>query len=242
MQALAIDDQLAEAYTSLGLIKTIYDWDWSGAEQAHQHALRLNPNSALAHRIYGHLLRTTGRLDDALVEFNHALSLEPLSLVANRDVGVTLYVARQYDRAIDQFHKTMELDPSFPTVYGFLERAYEASGNYEQAIAADLKAVTMQQHGPATVDALRQAYTLSGWKGYWHKRLELEKERENAAPSQMVLIYAPLGEKDAAFEWLEKSYQERDFWLNFIKTDPLLDSLRSDTRFIDMLQRVGLAQ
>jgi len=242
MQALALDDQLAEAYTSLGLIKTIYDWDWAGAEQAHQHALKLNPNSALAHRLYGHLLRTTGRLDDALVEFNHALSLEPLSLVANRDVGVTLYVARQYDRAIEQFQKTLELDPGFATVYGFLERAYEASGNYEQAIAADLKAVTVQQNGPATVDALRHAYTLSGWKAYWHKRLGLEKERAYAAPSQMVLIYARLGEKDSAFEWLEKSYQERDFWLNFIKIDPLLDSLRDDARFIDMLQRVGLAQ
>jgi tetratricopeptide (TPR) repeat protein len=245
MQALALDDQLAEAYTSLGLIKTIYDWDWAGAEQAHQRALKLNPNSALAHRIYGHFLRTTGRLDEALVEFNQALALEPLSLVANRDVGATLYVARKYDQAIEQFQKTIELDPNFATVYGFLARAYEANGLYEQAIAADLTSVTRQQGSPQTVDELKKAYAVSGWKGYWRKRLESVEEQAKRSgyvgPYQIVLIHVRLGEKDLAIEWLEKSYQERDFWLNFIKVDPLLDNLRTDARFADLLQRVGLA-
>ena len=244
-QALAIDDQLAEGYTSLGLIRTIYDWDWSGAEQAHQQAMKLNPNSALAHRLYGHLLRTTGRLEEALAEFNQSLQLEPLSLVVNRDVGTTLYVARQYDRAIEQFQKTLELDPNFATVYGFLERAYEAKGLYDQAIAADLEAMT-RGNRPEMVAALRKAYTTSGWQGYWRKRLALAKEQAKqnryVEPFQFVRIYARLGEKEQAFEWLEKTYQERNFWLNFLKIDPLLDSLRSDARFTDLLQRVGLPQ
>jgi DNA-binding winged helix-turn-helix (wHTH) protein/TolB-like protein len=245
-KALTLDDQLAEAYISRGLIKTIYDWDWAGAEQDHQRALQLNPNSALAHRIYGHLLRTTGRLDEALVEFNQALALEPLSLVVNRDVGTTLYCLRQYDRAIEQFQKTIELDPNFATVYGFLERAYEAQGLYEQAIEADLKGFTLRENAAETVAALKAAYRVSGWTGYWHKRLELVKQqaRQNryVEPYQFVLLYTRLGENDQAFAWFEKAYQERNFWLNFIKIDPLLDRLRADARFTELLEQVGLSQ
>jgi tetratricopeptide (TPR) repeat protein len=151
---------------------------------------------------------------------------------------------RQYDRAIEQFQKTIELDPNFATVYGFLERAYEAKGLYEQAVAADLKAFALREDSSAVVAALKEAYRVYGWTGYWRKRLELTKEQAKrngyVGPNQMVLIYARLGERDRAFEWMEKSYQERDFWLNFIKIDPLLDSLRPDARFTDLLQRVGL--
>ncbi len=245
-RALSLDQQLAEAYISLGLIKTIYDWDFAGAEQALQRALELNPNSALAHRIYGHLLRTTGRLDEALVEFNQALTLEPLSLVANRDVGTTLYCLRQYDRAIEQFQKTLELDPNFATVYGFLERVYETKGLYEQAVAADLKALSFRDDSARVVQALKAVYSASGWKAYWRKRLDLIKEQAgrngHIEPYPMVLIYTRLGETEQAFEWLETCYQEREFWLNFIKIDPLLDNLRQDARFTDLLQRVGAGQ
>jgi DNA-binding winged helix-turn-helix (wHTH) protein/TolB-like protein/Flp pilus assembly protein TadD len=242
--ALAIDDQIAEAHTSLGLIKTIYDWDWTGAEQNLQHAIELNPNSVVAHRIYGHLLRTTGRLDEALIEFKQALALEPLSLVANRDVGTNLYCARQYDRAIEQFQKTIEIDQNFATVYGFLELAYEAKGLYDQAIAADLKTINLPGENPEMVAALREAYRISGWKNYWRKRLEFAQAQARRSryvePYQFVRFYVRLGEKEQAFKWLEKACQERNFWVNFIKIDPQLDTLRSDPRFRDLLVRVGI--
>jgi DNA-binding winged helix-turn-helix (wHTH) protein/TolB-like protein/Tfp pilus assembly protein PilF len=242
-QALRLDDQLAEAYSTRGLIKTIYDWDFAGAEQDHQQALKLNSNSALAHRLYGHLLRTTGRFDEALTEFNRALTLEPLSLVANRDLGVNLYCQRQPDRAIEQFQKTIELDAGFATVYGFLERAYEAKGLNDQAVAADLKTFSLREDTTA-VGVLKAAYQGSGWMGYWRKRLELVKAQAKpdsyVEPYQVALIYTRLGEKERAFEWLEKAYQERGFWLNFVKIEPLLDPLRTDARFADLLRRIGL--
>ncbi len=243
-KALAVDDQLVEAYASQGLIKTIYDWDWVGAEQDLKRALSLGPNSALAHRIYGHYLRTTGRLDQALVEFNQSVALEPLSLVGNRDLGVTLYCMRDYERSITQFKKTIELDPNFGTVYGFLERALEATGRYDQAVDADMNSLSRQGSAPEFISALRKAYNAAGWKGYWRKRLEVAIDRskrgEYDQPYQIALIYLRIGENAKAIEWIERAYDERDFWLNFLKVEPLLDGIRQDVRYIEVLRRVGL--
>ena len=226
------------------MIKNFYDWDRPGAEKAFKRGLDLNPNSEVVHRWYAFFLMTAGRLEEALVEINRALDLEPLSVVINRDKGHILYRARQHDRAIEQLQKTLDLDPNFPSAYGWLVRAYEAKGAYEQAITADLKMITLLGGSAEEVATLREAYTVSGWKGYWRKRLNLAKENEKrssyAGPSGLATLYARLGEKNQAFAWLEKSYQERSSGLSFIKVEPILDGLRSDPRFTDMLQRIGL--
>ena len=243
-KALELDDQFAEAHTILGAIKNMYDWDRLGAEIAHKRALELNPNSELAHRLYAIFLISVGRFDEALVETDRALDLGPLLSVIYRDKGMILHLTGQYDRATEQLQKALELDPNFPTAHWWLMQVYEAMGDYDQAVAADLKYLAGWLSSPEEVVALRKAYTVSGWKGYWRKKLDLAKEKARrggyANPHQFVTLYARLGEKEQVFAWMEKSYQERDFGLNSIKVNPYLNGLRSDPRFTDMLRRIGL--
>lgn len=239
-KALEIDDTLAEAHTSLGYIRRIYDWDWAGAERACRRAVELNPNSGGAHRGYAHYLKCVGRFDEAIAEIKRALELEPVSVLINRDVAQILYFARQYDQSIEQCHKTLELDPNMSSVYFLLSGAYEQKGLYDQAIEVRLKEGLYDSEASS---ALREAYAKSGWKGYWLKELGLAKEKakqQYVNPYRFVGIYARLGEKDQAFFWLEKACEERHWMIAHLKVDPALDGLRSDPRFTKLLQRVGL--
>lgn len=238
MRALKIDKLLAEAHFSLGLIK-VTEWDWLGGEKEYKRALELNPGDAATHGWYALLLAPLGRFDQALAECNRALEIEPLSAFANKNVGQVLYHARRYDEAIEACKKTIELDPHFGTTYYWLGRAYEQKGLYDQALEAFLK-----PYPPEIAAALKEAYRTSGWKGYWQKQLELAKERAKRGyvPTYTFAeIYARLGEKDQAFEWLEKAYEERNAFMVFLKELPDWDSLRSDPRFKDLLQRMRLA-
>lgn len=247
-KALTLDVQLGEAYSVRASIKDTYDWDRSGAEQDHQHALELNPNVELTHRLYAISLMMRGRFEEALSQINRALEIEPLSVVVNRDKAHILYNARRYDRAIEQCRKTIDLDPNFASVFRWLGQSYEAKHDYEQAVAAYLQQTTILGRNPEEIAVQRTAYRVSGWKGYWQKWLALLQEEEqervkkgiNIDPYPFVQTYARLSEKESAFEWLEKSFRERRSFVD-IKVDPLLDSLRADPRFTDLLRRLNLA-
>jgi predicted Zn-dependent protease len=182
------------------------------------------------------------RFDEAIAESKRAVELEPTSVIFNRDVGMMLYFARRYDEAIEQCQKTLELDPNMVTVYGWLGGAYEQKGLYDQAIAAYLRARELSRMGPE-VAPLREAYAASGWKGYWRKALDLAKERatqRHVYSDEFAEIYARLGEKDQAFIWLEKAYEERRWAINTINSDPTWDGLRSDPRYAELLRRMNL--
>lgn len=243
-KSLELDDTLADAHISLGFIMMTYDWDWSAAEREFKHAIELSPNSGRAHEGYAHYLKCAGRFDESIGEIRRALELEPASALINRNVAMMLYFARQYDQAIEQCHKTLELDPNMPTVYGWLGRAYEQKRLYEQAVEAYLKGrevSVLDRDGQA---ALREAYAKSGWKGYWLKELDLEKEkakRRYVTPYRFAVIYARLGEKDQALVWLEKACEDHQWMATHLNVDPVLDDLRSDPRFTRLLQRTGLA-
>ena len=116
---MELDDNLAEAHGSLALIKSSYDWDWSGADREIQRAIELDPSHVDAHRLHAEVLWQTGRLDEAIAETKLTLELDPLSLNANDTLGLVFFMARQYDRAIEQEAKTLELDPNFIDAYYF---------------------------------------------------------------------------------------------------------------------------
>jgi serine/threonine-protein kinase len=236
-RALALDDTLAEAHTSLAFIKTVYEWDWPGAEKEFKRAIELNPNYSNAHYWYGfaHLL-SMGRVDEANAEIKRALGLDPFSLIINTNLGRTYLIARQYDRAIEQYRKTLEMDPGFPRAHERLQEAYEQKGMYPEAIA-DLERVN-----PQSGARLRAAFEKSGVTGYWQTRIEFDKEATQTyvSPYFTAVKYASLGDKDGAFESLEKAYQERDTWLVHLKVDPMLDALRSDPRYTNLLTRINL--
>jgi DNA-binding winged helix-turn-helix (wHTH) protein/TolB-like protein/cytochrome c-type biogenesis protein CcmH/NrfG len=241
-RALELDETLAEAHTSQGLIKHMFDWDFAGAEQAFKRGIEINPNSATAHHLYGKCVADTGRFNESLAALKRALELDPYSLSINKDLGEVLYYARSYDDAIEQFQKTLQLEPNYPVAYFWLARAYEATGLYDQAVAADLRSLSVSGVSPERVVALKKVYAASGWKGYWQRHLEALKGRagqEYDEPYRMVELYARLGETEQALDWLEKAYQERSSWLLTIKNDPALDSLRSDLRFQELQRRVG---
>jgi tetratricopeptide (TPR) repeat protein len=242
-KALELDDTLAEAHTWLGSASYWYDWDWFAAEREFQRAIELNPNHATAHQVYGVHLALLGRFDQALEENKRAQELDPLSLETNTFLGSGLYFARRYDQAIEQLRKTIDMDPNYWFAYLYLGRVYEQKGELDEAIAV-LQKAKLEGTNPEVLSALGHAYAVSGRKGEapdMLNELNQRTKQSHVAPYFIATIYTGLGEQEQVFGWLEKAYEEHSFYLTWLKVDPNLDSLRSDERFADLLQRVGLA-
>ena len=247
IRALELDETLAEAHASLGRVFSAYDWNWTSAEKEYKRAIELNPRYAVAHQWYGGYLAIMGRRDEAIAERKRAVELEPLSTIINFELGLAFYYARDYDRAIEQFKKTLELDQNFPSVHNFLPAAYEQKGMYNEAVAGFNKAIPLTSKSEWTLSmaGLGRLYAVIGKKSEARKLLNELKQRspqEYVPASSIALIYAGLGEKDQAFVWLDKAYEQRVFLMHNIKLDPRWDSLRSDPRFEDLIRRIGLPE
>ncbi len=242
MKALEIDDTLAEAHTSLAFARHHYDWDWSGAEEEYKRALELNPGYATAHQWYAEYLTTVGRHEEAIAEIRRAQELDPLSLVIDSNVGRLLYHAHRYDQAIDELQNTLKLDPNYFWAHVFLGMAFEQKGMYAEAMAEAQKVVALAGGGPNVV--LARAYAASGRMDDARKMLKALQQRygEDVESYSMGGIHAALGEKDEAFAWLEKAYDEHSFFLVFLKTEPWFDPLHTDPRFADLLGRLSFPE
>lgn len=244
IRALELDETLAEAHVSLGRVFASYDWDWTSAEKEYKRAIELNPRYATAHQWYGGYLSVVGHSNEAIAERKRALELEPLSLIINFELGLSYYYARDYDRAIEQFQKTLELDQYFPAAHNFLPAAYEQKGMYKEAIDEFKQSIPLTRRGESMA-GLGHVYAVSGRRGDAGILLgELKQTfgREYLPASNIALIYAGLNEKDQAFDWLNKAYEQRAFQLQWINLDPRWDNLRSDPRFQEILRRMGLPQ
>lgn len=240
--ALAIDNQLAEAHTSLAKVRADYDWDWRAAEQEFKRSLELNPNYATAHHWYALHLMAMGQFESAAAEIKLAQQLDPLSLSINVSTGLPLYWSRRYDEAIVEFRRTLELDLSFALAHVLLGQAYAQKGMFDEAIA-ELSTAEELDNTPRARAILGYTLAVAGRRDEAARILSELQDLESqkyVAPYFRVLIYTALGEREQALEWLEKAYEERSEWLVWLKVDPKLDSLRSDPRFADLVQRVGL--
>jgi TolB-like protein/Tfp pilus assembly protein PilF len=241
LKAVEIDESLAEAHASLGLIKADYDWDRSGAEREFQRAIELNPSSPLAHHGYSFALAMTGRFDEAVAEGKRTLELDPLSIPANRQLGYTFYFARQYDQAIEQLRRTLELDPNFIPALTSLGSAYLQKSMYREGIAEFEKALAISPGNTQALWRLGYAYAVTGRRAEAQKVLDELSKKKYVPAFTMAIIYTGLGQKDQAFQWLEKSYEEHDSGpFSFVKVYPIFDPLRSDPRFADLLRRMNL--
>ncbi len=240
-KALEIDDKLAEAHTSMGWIRTFYDWDWIGAEEEFKRALNLNPNYATGYEWYAVSLAPMERLDEASILLKRALELDPLSLMISTVVGLGLYWARQYDEALDQYRRTLEMDPNFSLAYLFQGFNLVGKEMWKEAIASLKRFVALSMNSPIGIGHLGLAYALSGQTDEALKMLdqlnELSKKRY-VSSLYKALIYGGLGKKDHAFEYLDKAYDERESWMATLKTAPFMDSLRSDPRFTVLLKKI----
>jgi eukaryotic-like serine/threonine-protein kinase len=245
LKALEIDDTLGEAHGQLAEIKATYDWDLAGAEREFHRALELNPNYAATHWGYGVALLHEGRFVDAINEEKRAVELDPLSLPNNRALGAAFYFARQYDQAIEQGRKTLELDPNFTPSHSDLGLAYLQKFMYEESIAEFEKTLGISPGNQGSLTGLGYAYAVAGRRAEAQKVLDQLNERSKQmyiSPRLMARLYVGLGEKDKAFAYLEKSYQDRSIAFGFgtINVDPTFDPLRSDPRFADLLRRMNL--
>ena len=244
MKALELDGSLAQAQTALAFTTYLYDWDWSTSENGFKRAIELNPSYGPAHQWYGVSLVSRGRSEEAIAELKRAQEVEPDSMIISAVAAWVDFLAGRYDQGIEQSKKTLELDPDFVRARDYLGLNYEQKGMYEEAIAEFQKA-QREPNQPFTIGMLGHAYALAGKKIEARKLLNEMIERyqkDYFPPFQIALVYAGLGEKNNAFEWLQKAYDERYPWLIHLKVDPRLSDFRSDPRFALFARRIGLPQ
>jgi Tfp pilus assembly protein PilF len=241
-RALQLDPSLAEAHVALALIEQNHDWNWDATEKEFQQAIALNPNYATAHHWYAEHLGYRGKFDEAFKEIELARKLDPLSLIIAADRGMLLYYARRYDDSMKQFEAVRAMEP-----------------NFVRASMAMFPGVQLQAK-EASLDYLAQGYRLYGnnaW--YWAnaayvhgqlgdrkkalaalQKLKNLNQQQQRDPAMFVIAYLGLGDREETFRWLQKSLERHSNVITTLKVDPIYDPLRSDPRFIDILQQSHL--
>ncbi len=242
-KALAIDGELAEAHVSLAHVKFFYDWDWAGAEKEYRRAIDLNANYATAHQWYGDYLLLRAGSDAALVEKRLALELDPTSPVIVMDAGSMMYYLRKYDSAIVQCRTALEMDETFFPAHMLLGRTYVQLRRLPDAIAEFLLVRNAAPQFSLPVALLGHAYAVAGRKQEAEKALatlqKMAKERY-VAPHELAAIYLGLGNDMRAMDYLEKACQEHSGLMVYLRLEPLLDPLRGEPRFQQLVRKVGL--
>jgi len=242
LKAVEIDNDLAEAHSSLGMLRVYFDHDWAAAEREFNRALELNPDLPLAHQRYGTYLKLMGRFDESLAEYKHALELDPFSLQININIATIHFLKKETETAIAHLNKTLELEPNYMPAHFVLGNVYIQEKKWEEAIS-EFELIYRRDD---------EAYLALGFLGYCHamagRRAEADSlrnilkdisQRTYVSPYGMILICVALGEIDQAMELFERLYVERNDWLVWLKVSPKLKHLHSDPRFRDLLRRVG---
>ena len=242
-KALKKDNSIAEAHASLALIKMYDDRDWGKAEQEIKYALELSPNYASAHLWYAWFLIWNARFDEAIQVLKRAQDLDPLSLVINDDLGLALFFSRKYNQAIEQFIKTLEIDPNYSYSNMYLAWGYLQKSMYEEALTHIRKEKDLARGWNPYVESwMGIIYLRMGKKEKAQEilnKLIKKSEQEYVSSYNIALVYFALGEDAKGFHWMDKGYQERDYWLNWLKIEPALDEVRSDPRFKALLEKLN---
>jgi tetratricopeptide (TPR) repeat protein len=245
-RALTIDERQAEAHAVLGAVNDD-DWDWTGAEREFERALEIDPNSARAHVLYGIHLEFMGKMNEVFEQLQRAIELDPLNLNALDNLAEAYIYARQFDKTIEQSKKVLEIDPTFAPSIFRLGGAYRNSGNYDRWLEEWERAARLSNDADmlTLLDAAKREYPKSGYFGALRRMVALEVEQAKHGyvdPAWIAGDYAILGDKDSAFRWLEKAYSEKSRQLAYFKVSPRFDALRNDSRYTDLLRRMGLPQ
>ena len=241
-KALQLNEKLPGAHVAMGVIKTQYDWDWSGAEQEFQRAIALDPHDSSAHQLYGWYLIAVGRTVEAQAEMTRVLDAgNDFSLWG---LGMAYYFAGQYEKAIEQYRRAIAIEPKSHWSHLLLGWAYEQQGRFGEAIAELDQASLLLDRNPQVLAAIGHAYAKSGQRAAAQKVLaELSEtaKRRYVSAYDVATIHAGLGDREQTLIWLERAYEERSGWLAWwLKLDPKFDALHGDARFQDLLARMGL--
>jgi TolB-like protein/DNA-binding winged helix-turn-helix (wHTH) protein/Tfp pilus assembly protein PilF len=248
LKAIALDDGLAEAHTSLAAVKIFLDWDWQGAESELKRALELNPNYAPAHHWYGNiLLGPLARHEEAIAQLKRARDLDPLSLIINADLGYAYYLARQYDSAFAQYQKVLAMDRNFVPVHSDLSKYYAQKGMYDDWIRENVEDLMLAGY-PQTAKAMQDFYTTGGFRRVMSEmaasRGTLEAttgaSHQKGSFCTAAESYAGLNETQLALAALQQCYKQREPGLIYLKVEPVWDSLRAAPAFQELEHRMGL--
>ena len=220
-----------------------YDWDWEGADREFRRAIELKPTYPFSHHWYALFLAAMGKPNEGIASELRALELEPLSLIINKNVGTVYYHGRQHDRAIAQYQRALDLDADFSRSHLYLGMAYDAIGRHDEAVDEIRVALAQSGGSGVIVGALGHALAAAGRHAEARDLLGdlAAREATQYVPAfNRALIHVGLGETDRAFEYLDRAFEERSSWLVSLKIEPLLDSIRDDPRFADLVKRVAL--
>jgi TolB-like protein/DNA-binding winged helix-turn-helix (wHTH) protein/Flp pilus assembly protein TadD len=241
-EALALDNSLSEAHTSLAFAMDLYAWNWIGAGEEYRQAIALSPGYATAHLWYAWHLIVTGRTGEGVAELREAESLDPLSLIIIADLADALCIAHQYDESVQQSKKALALDPNFPVAHYELGQALAQKHLYDDAIAEFERAIELGGHSAVFDSNLAYVYAVTGRREEALKLISELEDRPDGKPSadaNVALIYVGIADDDQAMIWLNKAYEAR--FNPSILLRPAWDPLRSDARFKDLMRRIGLA-
>ena len=245
LKALEIDDSLAEAHTVVGFVRLCYEWDWSGADDAFRRALELNPNYAWVHGNWSDLLLVMGRYEQAITEAQLGMELDPLSVSLIFNLGQKLCYRRDYDRALEQLQKALELDPNFVWAHVILAQVYAWRGSYDEGLASCEKVASLSGDKPYS-RALRSLILAMAHKTDEAKKILNEVKAHPKLDTASIVYLAQscsvMDDKSKAFEFLEAAYKERASLLIYIGVKQTYENIRSDSRFADLLRRMGLPQ
>jgi TolB-like protein/DNA-binding winged helix-turn-helix (wHTH) protein/Tfp pilus assembly protein PilF len=242
LEAVKLDDNLAEGHTSLAYVKLSYDWDLDGAEREFKKAIQLNPRYATAHHWYAHYFLARGQTEQAVSEIKRAQELDPLSFIINVGLGWCLYHARRYDDAIQQYRFSLTLNPDFPITHCTLGMALVQKHLYEEAMAEFNKARALPGSPAFAMANIAATSALSGNPAEarrWLAQLKQSAQQHYVPAIYLAAIYSSLGEKDEAIAWVQKAFDERSDYMLYLKTEPWFDNLRSDARAQQLLGRVA---
>ena len=238
-RAIQLDPQNGEAYTELGSVQTIYEWDLKAAEENLTRGIALNPNDSIAEFKYAVYLDAAGHPQDAVNHMRRALQLDPLSFLVNRRLGATLYLAREYDAALEQLQRAAEMEHSPGSVDNYISLVYEKKGENDQAVQHDLIALT--EYAPRVdTAALLRVYQQRGWEAYWRARSQalLALSTRPCTAYEVAVSDLRVNDSDDAFKSFKHALDSHCYSMVLLRVDPLLDSVRHDPRYTALLARI----
>ncbi len=243
-QAIALDDQVAEAHASLAWAMFIYDWDWAGAIREFRRAIELDPRYATSHQWYAFLLLSQSRIEEGLLEAHTALELDPASVSVRRSVAHSYMYARRYDQAIHHIERAIALDPVAGESHRLLASFLAYQEHYEEAIRVLREALQLPDAGTGPLATLAYVLARSGAAAEARTLLRQFEERARRAyvsPVVFATIHLGLGDFDRALEWMDRAYTERRGWMVYLNVNPIVDPVRDDARFRALVGRMKLS-
>jgi TolB-like protein/DNA-binding winged helix-turn-helix (wHTH) protein len=244
MKALALDNTIAESHSTLGMIDLFYDWNWATAEEEYKQTIALNPNYFWVHSWHARGLVARGQAEEAVAEAQRVIGLSPSPL--NWDYPIWVFVlARRDDLARERAEQLLAVAPQWTWAHFAMIQVYELEAKADKAAQESMKADELFGADPKTMAQLKEAFAKSGAQGYWRRTVENYKKTAKSNYVEPVLVAEAcvrIGDKECAFEWLEKGFEERDDLMMNLKVEPALESLHADSRFQDLVRRVGIPQ